>query len=78
VCYAVKRFELIHWFGQGVVVFGDPFNGAPIKGYPTSKIKTYCIASDDVCGGEFSIGIGHLSYTFGSTSDAVKYIKTIV
>jgi hypothetical protein len=63
---------------KGVVVFGDPFNGAPIKGYPSSKIKTDCISGDDVCTGEFTIGLGHLSYTLMDTTEAVSYIKGIV
>lgn len=60
------------------MVFGDPFNGAPIKGYPSLKIKTYCISGDDVCTGEFTIGLGHLSYTLMDTTLAVAYIESIV
>lgn len=59
-----------------MVVFGDPFNGASIKGFPQDGIKTFCNASDGVCKGEFKIGLGHLSYTTGSTmSDAAKWMN---
>ena len=60
------------------MVFGDPFNGAPIKGYPTSQIKTYCIAGDEVCEVEFVITSSHLSYTLLGTTEAVAYIESIV
>lgn len=63
---------------SGVVVFGDPFNGAPIKGFPQEKIKTFCASGDGVCKGEFKITAAHLSYTGTSTSAAVKWISQAV
>ncbi|KAI9659553.1 MAG: hypothetical protein M1821_001812 [Bathelium mastoideum] len=60
-----------------VVVFGDPFNGAPIKGY-SGPIKTYCAAGDDVCDGEFVITAAHLSYVGVDTTEAVAYIQSVV
>jgi len=59
----------------GVVVFGDPFNGAPIKDFPIENIKTYCAAGDGVCKGEFKISASHLAYVGTSTSGAVKWMN---
>lgn len=59
----MQRLTLIDF--QGVVVFGDPFNGASIKGFPKDGIKTFCNAGDGVCSGKFSITAAHLSYTVG-------------
>jgi len=47
-----------------VVAWGDPFQGAPIKGY-SGPILTYCASGDDVCTGNFVIGFVHLSYAAG-------------
>jgi len=58
----------------GILTYGDPFNGATVKGYPTDKIKIFCNASDGVCKGDFNIGSGHLSY---STGDGAKWLKTL-
>jgi hypothetical protein len=58
-----------------VVVFGDPFNGASIKGFPQDGIKTFCAATDGVCQGKFSITAAHLGYTAGtSVVDAAKWM----
>jgi len=46
---------------KGVVTFGDPFSGAPIKGW-NGPIKTLCNSGDTVCGGNFEIAASHLSY----------------
>jgi hypothetical protein len=46
---------------QGVVTFGDPFNGAPIKGY-NGPIEILCNADDNVCTGNFEAAASHLSY----------------
>ena len=62
---------------QAVVVFGDPFNGAPIKGY-SGPIQTYCAQGDDVCEGEFEITAAHLAYVGMDTDEAVAYIQNIV
>jgi cutinase len=63
-------------FVKGVVVFGDPFDGAEISGYPSSKIKTYCATGDFVCSGEFIISAAHLSYVGTDTQSAAQWIKT--
>lgn len=60
-----------------MVVFGDPFDGAPIKGY-SGPIKTYCASGDDVCKGEFSITLAHLSYVGADTTAAVNYMASLV
>ncbi|KAF2398196.1 alpha/beta-hydrolase, partial [Trichodelitschia bisporula] len=44
-----------------VVVFGDPFQGAPIKGY-SGPIITFCKDGDSVCTGNFVISMAHLAY----------------
>jgi len=60
----------------GVVVFGDPFQGAPIKGY-SGPILTYCKKGDGVCGGNFEISGSHLSYGGGDTTQAIAEMKRI-
>jgi len=59
-----------------VVVFGDPFQGASIKGY-NGPILTYCKKGDGVCGGNFEISASHLSYGGGDTSQAIAAMKRI-
>ncbi|KAF2415659.1 alpha/beta-hydrolase [Tothia fuscella] len=60
---------------KGVVTFGDPFQGAPIKGY-TGPIKTFCKIDDGVCGGNFELSAAHLSYPFDiSISEAKAELK---
>jgi cutinase len=62
-----------------VAVFGDPFNGAPVKGIPRDRVKTFCNAGDGVCGGSFTITASHLSYTMnGDISAAASWIKAVV
>ncbi|MCJ1474032.1 hypothetical protein MMC13_002690 [Lambiella insularis] len=61
----------------GVVVFGDPFNGAPIRNYK-GPIKTYCATGDEVCDGEYVISAAHLSYVGLDTTEAVFYISGLV
>jgi len=46
---------------KGVVTFGDPFSGSPIKGW-SGPIKVFCNSGDTVCGGNFEIAASHLSY----------------
>jgi hypothetical protein len=48
------------------VVFGDPFQGAKIKGY-NGEIVTFCNAGDNVCTGNFEVTPSHLSYSPGSS-----------
>jgi len=50
---------------KGVVTFGDPFNGANIKGY-SGPISIFCNPGDGVCTGNFEVALAHLSYG-GST-----------
>lgn len=59
------------------MVFGDPFDGAPIKGY-AGPIQTYCATGDEVCDGEFNISAAHLSYVGADTEAAVTYIVDLV
>jgi hypothetical protein len=59
-----------------VVTFGDPFQGAKIKGYD-GPILTYCNAGDSVCTGNFVIGAAHLSYTGSVAMQALKDMKKI-
>jgi len=58
----------------GILTYGDPFNGATVKGFPQDKIKINCNPTDGVCKGDFSIGVGHLSY---STSSGVAWLKEL-
>lgn len=61
---------------QAVVVFGDPFQGAPIKGY-TGPIHTFCNTGDFVCTGNFVVGVAHLSYTGSVATQAMAEMKKI-
>ncbi|KAE9972243.1 hypothetical protein EG328_005114 [Venturia inaequalis] len=61
---------------SAVVVFGDPFQGAPIKGYD-GPIITYCNEGDYVCTGNFVVGAAHLAYTGSTASAAIKEMKKI-
>ncbi|KAF2398085.1 alpha/beta-hydrolase, partial [Trichodelitschia bisporula] len=46
----------------GLALFGDPFNGAAVKGVPKENVKTWCTSGDGVCKGDFSISAAHLAY----------------
>jgi len=52
---------------KGVVTFGDPFSGSPIKGW-NGPIKVLCNSGDTVCGGNFEIAASHLSYGFDTSA----------
>ena len=54
-----------------MITFGDPFNGAPIKGY-NGPIEIYCAAGDGVCTGNFELAAAHLSYIGDSTVPNAK------
>ena len=63
----------------GLALFGDPFNGASVKGIPQEKVKSWCEAKDGVCGGGLNIGIAHLAYTGnGSVKEAAKWMNDLV
>lgn len=57
-----------------ILTYGDPFNGATVKGFDSSKIKINCNPTDGVCKGDFTIGVGHLSY---STGAGVTWLKSL-
>jgi hypothetical protein len=40
------------------MLWGDPMNGADVRGIPDDRIKTICRSDDGVCKGEFNIGFG--------------------
>ncbi|QDS76332.1 hypothetical protein FKW77_002665 [Venturia effusa] len=61
----------------GVVAFGDPFNGAPIKDFPAEKLKTFCNPADGVCEGKFAISAAHLSYS-GTIGEATQTMQQFV
>jgi hypothetical protein len=56
---------------KGVITFGDPFNGAPIKGYD-GPIAIYCNRGDGVCTGNFELAGGHLSYGGDGSAASAK------
>lgn len=58
------------------VVFGDPFQGASIKGYK-GPILTYCKSGDGVCTGNFEISASHLSYGGNDITQAIAAMKRI-
>jgi cutinase len=59
---------------QGVLTYGDPFNGASVKGLPMDAVKVFCSATDGVCKGEFSITAGHLGYVGTTTGSGAKWL----
>jgi cutinase len=66
-------------------LFGDPFNGAPVKGIPNEKIKVFCDKSDGVCQGKLQITLGHMSYNTSPRNSgltdvqaAAKWAKEVV
>jgi len=64
---------------KGLALFGDPFNGASVKGIDQKRIKTWCSNGDGVCKGQFSISAAHLSYAGnGDPGKAAAWIKEIV
>ncbi|TID25809.1 hypothetical protein E2P81_ATG03598 [Venturia nashicola] len=54
-----------------VLAFGDPFQGAKIKGYD-GPILTYCNEGDAICTGNFDISAAHLAYTGSTAQTAIK------
>lgn len=62
---------------QGVLVYGDPFDGQTISGYPESKVKTFCATGDDVCKGEFVISAAHLAYVGADTDAGAEWIQQV-
>ncbi|RDI85231.1 hypothetical protein Vi05172_g4574 [Venturia inaequalis] len=62
---------------KGVVVFGDPFNGAPVKGLPKEKLKVFCNPGDGVCDGKFAISAAHVAYG-GTVGDATKAMQQFI
>jgi cutinase len=61
----------------GVVLYGNTRNrqeGGKIPDFPPEKAKTYCNASDGVCGGALLVTAGHLTYT-RDVSSAVQYLQ---
>jgi hypothetical protein len=58
---------------KGVITFGDPFQGAPIKGY-NGPIKTFCKVDDGVCTGNFELAGAHLSYPFDNSVTEAKAV----
>lgn len=57
-------------------LFGDPFNGASVKGVAQEKIRSWCEAKDGVCGGGLVIGMAHLAYTSnGNVKEAAKWMN---
>lgn len=55
------------------MTFGDPFQGASIKGY-SGPIETYCKPGDGVCGGNFELSGAHLSYSLDDTITKAKVV----
>src|SRR5580693_5495174 len=60
--------DILIWYGrsnpflQGVITFGDPFNGANIAGY-NGPIAIFCRKGDGVCTGNFEVAASHMAYS---------------
>ena len=64
---------------KGVVLFGDPMGGAPIKGFPNERIRSYCQKGDTICDGyEVAPVSAHFLYVGVDTTDAVKWMQQAV
>jgi len=62
---------------KGLLLFGDPMNGADNKGISSDRIKTICDPGDGVCSGKFKISGAHLSYA--DNADAgLKWAQQII
>ena len=53
-------------------------NGADVRGFTKSRVKTICNASDGVCKGELNITAGHLAYSGDQVQEGADWIKSIV
>jgi len=62
---------------KGLLLFGDPMNGADNKGIDSGKIKTFCDVKDGVCRGEFKVTGAHLSYS-KNIDAGVSWAKSII
>jgi len=62
---------------KGLLLFGDPMNGADNKGISSDRIKTICDAGDGVCSGKFKISGAHLSYAT-TVEDGLKWAQQII
>jgi len=62
---------------RGLLLYGDPMNGADNKGISSDRIKTFCDPGDGVCQGKFKISGAHLSYD-SKTPDGLKWAKEII
>jgi cutinase len=60
------------------VLFGDTQNKqskASIKGFPSTKLKTFCAKDDGVCNGSLNVNAGHVSYREkGDTEKAAEWL----
>jgi len=56
---------------KGIVTFGDPFNGSPVKGW-NGPIKIFCNSGDGVCTGNFELAASHLSYGMDSSAGSAQ------
>lgn len=59
------------------MTFGDPFQGAKIKGY-NGPILTYCNPGDLVCSRNLIVTKPHMSFAGARTDQAAKDIKSIL
>jgi len=62
---------------KGLLLFGDPMNGADNKGIDSGKIKTFCESGDGVCRGEFKVSGAHLAYSKNINS-GVSWAQSII
>jgi Cutinase len=65
----------------GLALFGDPFNGATVKGISQQDIRTWCDPGDAVCSGEEVISAAHLAYQRPgnpSIPQAVQWMRELV
>jgi cutinase len=61
----------------GVVLYGNTRNKqehGKIPNFPEEKAKTYCNASDGVCGGALLVTAGHMTYQT-NVKDAVSWLQ---
>ena len=61
----------------GVVLFGDPFDGQPIKNISPNIVKTYCFSWDLICKDTIFVDPAHLSYSIDAIP-AAEWVETLL
>ncbi|KAF2669776.1 alpha/beta-hydrolase, partial [Microthyrium microscopicum] len=64
-----------------VALFGSTMNyqtSGHVPNFPKEKSRTWCNATDGVCGGSLLVNLGHLSYSNSQISEAATWMAGLV